>query len=29
MRIEKKDISNYILDVTISAGKREFDDARK
>ena len=29
MRIEKKDISNYILDVTISAGKHEFDDARK
>lgn len=29
MRIEKKDISNYILDVTISAEKSEFDDARK
>lgn len=29
MRIEKKDISSYILDVTISAGKNEFDDARR
>ena len=29
MRIEKKDISRYILDVTISAGKNEFDDARR
>lgn len=29
MRIEKKDISNYILDVTISAEKSEFDDARR